>query len=609
MKTDNNDQHQGSVYETNRIKGLPLPGSPAYYILLGVVAVFILGPLGGISAAYMNFSIGFFVGGQVLAGILGSAVTFGYGAEGKHGANYMQTMAASVATMSGMCVIIQAMVWLGMPEPSMVSLITYLTSIGMFGVGVGMLYTPVLVDRMQLPFPSGLAVANILRALTDIRLLKKSIRQLGAGFGLGFITGFLSGRNIINISSSTFGAGMVVQARIAIPALVAGVIGYFSTPILRAHGWLGAADPFRKVLFISALGMILGAALVDIIIILVHAIKRLAGSSDSKPQEQEDWKRINQKRLIVWIIFWGMAIILTGHYLFNQPLGFQLLAIFLVIIFLLVNGISLGITDSNPISSAFVLTVFLMAIIGLKDPATGLMAASIVLVSCAVGGDMQQDRSTGWRLGTNRIIQFRFQVLGIFMGSVLSVVLAKLFMNAFPVLAVDTFTHPDTPGADQWQSAMTYKFIGALKSITNPQPYIMKFMIAGVFAGTVIEIIRKVIFKSQFYQKIIKSYTSGKALDFLLDSIFISSPYAFSFGWFVDLSTSLWFAAGGVAASLYETLKEVKRNSANNLNNNELPSDMNETSLIGGGLIGGDSLAALAIGVSGLISSLVKRLF
>ena len=45
----------------------------------------------------MNFSLGFFVGGQVLAGILGSTVTYGYGAEGKHGANYIQTMAASVA--------------------------------------------------------------------------------------------------------------------------------------------------------------------------------------------------------------------------------------------------------------------------------------------------------------------------------------------------------------------------------------------------------------------------------------------------------------------------------------------------------------------------------
>ncbi len=62
----------------------------------------VLGPLGGVTAAYMNFSLGFFVGGQVLAGILGSAVTYGYGAEGKHGANYMQTMAASVAGMAGM---------------------------------------------------------------------------------------------------------------------------------------------------------------------------------------------------------------------------------------------------------------------------------------------------------------------------------------------------------------------------------------------------------------------------------------------------------------------------------------------------------------------------
>src|SRR5687767_10213861 len=88
---------------------LPPIGSAKYHMLLAAVAIFILGPLGGVSAAYMNFSLGFFVGGQVLAGILGSVVTYGYGAEGKHGANYMQTMAASVASMSGMAVLVQAM--------------------------------------------------------------------------------------------------------------------------------------------------------------------------------------------------------------------------------------------------------------------------------------------------------------------------------------------------------------------------------------------------------------------------------------------------------------------------------------------------------------------
>ena len=104
---------------------LPRMGSPAYHLLLSAVAILILGPLGGISAAFMNFSIGFFVGGQVLAGILGSAVTLSYGPEGKHGANYMQTMAASVAGMCGMSGLVQAMVWLGLPQPPVWQLILY----------------------------------------------------------------------------------------------------------------------------------------------------------------------------------------------------------------------------------------------------------------------------------------------------------------------------------------------------------------------------------------------------------------------------------------------------------------------------------------------------
>ena len=62
---------------------LPQPGTWKYYALLGVVGICVLGPLGGLAASYMNFSLGFFVGGQVLAGILGSTVTFGYGAQGQ----------------------------------------------------------------------------------------------------------------------------------------------------------------------------------------------------------------------------------------------------------------------------------------------------------------------------------------------------------------------------------------------------------------------------------------------------------------------------------------------------------------------------------------------
>ena len=91
--------------------------------------------------------------------------------------------------MSAMAVVIQAMTWLGLPQPPMWKLILYMLCIGMFGVGVGMLYTPILVDRMQLKFPSGLAVANILRALTDVDLLRRSVARLFGGMALGIIGG------------------------------------------------------------------------------------------------------------------------------------------------------------------------------------------------------------------------------------------------------------------------------------------------------------------------------------------------------------------------------------------------------------------------------------
>jgi uncharacterized oligopeptide transporter (OPT) family protein len=623
---------------------LPRIGSRGYYLLLAIVAILILGPLGGISAAFMNFSIGFFVGGQVLAGILGSAVTLGYGPDGKHGANYIQTMAASVAGMCGMAVLAQALIWLGLPEPPAWQLVLYFMCIGMFGVGVGMLYTPLLVDRMQLLFPSGFAVANILRALSDRELLKRSITKLGGGMAAGYLVG-VSSLNLsfftrfglsssavgvlekAGISASTLGAGMIVGARIAIPALVVALIGIWQTPNLVAMGWLGPHDPFRKIGFIISLGTILGAAIIDIILILIQAVRRFIEKS-TEAVAQEDWKRVNQVGLIVWVLFWGTAIVLVGSQVLHQPWFFLAIAVLLSFLFVLVNGISLGISDWNPISSAFVLSVFLMAALGLRDPGVGLLAASIVLIACSEGGDMQQDRSTGWRLGTNRVIQFRYQVIGIAMGAVLAVVLAKLFMSAYPILTQDQYSNPHLPGAEKWQSAMTYKFVGALKGITTSQPQVITALQLGILLGLLIQICRKLIKSSARYKQFVARSRSGKVTDFLLDAVFLSSPYASSFGGFVELPTVLWWTAGGVISSLYNGLtanlaarrskaaqKKLSAGSEDDILGvpaacattaaQGLPSDMSTTSLVGGGLIAGDSLAALSVGIYGLLHTVL----
>lgn len=561
-----------------RWKWLPPQGSWRYHLLLAAAGMLVLGPLAGVTAAYMNFSLGFFVGGQVLAGLLGSAVTAGYGAAGRHGANYIQTAAASVASMSGMAVLVQAMAWMGLPQPPAWQLVLYLTCVGMFGVGVGMLYTPILVDRLRLVYPSGLAVANILRALTDTTLLRRSIRALGGGAAAGLAAGLVAPRlaflGALEASASTFGAGMVVGARIGVPAVIGGLVGLALQPYFVSIGWLEPGDPPRKIMFLIALGAILGAAIVDMAVILQQTLRGVHRSE--APAPADDWKRVHSGRLVLWVVAWAAATIAAGHFMLQQPLLYLSLAVALVFLFALINGISVGVSDSNPISSAFVVAVILMALLGLKDAGVGLMAGAVLLVSTSVACDMQQDRSTGWRLGTPRVPQFRYQVLGILVGAVLAVVFARLFMAAYPVLLQDqTLMKADQQPAE-WSSAMTYKFVGVLRSLTDDKPFQRTAIVVGIAFGLAIELLRKFI----------------RPRRFIVDAVLLPSPYALSFGGFVNLPTSLWLGAGGVLADLLNRRRKQE---------NDLPPDMSGTSLFGGGLIAGDALAALAVGIAGLL--------
>jgi uncharacterized oligopeptide transporter (OPT) family protein len=341
-------------------------------------------------------------------------------------------------------------------------------------------------------------------------------------------------------------------------------------------------------------------------LILFQAMRRLKTASAEAAKEQPDWKRVNVWKLFAWVLFWGAAVVIVGSQVLHQPPGYISVAVLLSFLFVLVNGISLGISDSNPISSAFVMTVFILAAIGLSDPGTGLLCAAVLLIACSEGGDMQQDRSTGWRLGTNRIVQFRYQVIGIAMGAVLSVLLAKIFMNAFHVLQLDQFSNQHIPGAEKWQSAMTFKFVGALRGITQKNPAVMKAIKLGLAIGLVTEIVRKVIKGNQKYKAFVGNTRLGRSTDFVLDSFILPSPYASSFGGFVELVTLYWWAAGGVIASLFDTCQKHLRSKLSRPSEGELPADMSTMSLIGGGLIAGDSLSALSYGIYLLLTTLLR---
>jgi len=178
----------------------------------------------------------------------------------------------------------------------------------------------------------------------------------------------------------------------------------------------------------------------------------------------------------------------------------------------------------------------------------------------------------------------------------MAVILANTFMKAYPVLKIDTFAHPEAK-VDQWQSAMTFKFVGALRDLGHLPAYKIKALVIGLSIGLVTEVLRKIIRASKRYKTFTEGSKGGFAVGWTLDSILLPSPYASSFGGFVEWMVTLWFAAGGVLSSLLNSIPKKKPAEGEE----ELPEDMSTTSLVGGGLIAGESIFALAVGVIGLL--------
>ena len=98
------------------------------------------------------------------------------------------------------------------------------------------------------------------------------------------------------------------------------------------------------------------------------------------------------------------------------------------------------------------------------------------------------------------------------------------------------------------------------------------------------------------------SSRAGYVTDLVLDCAILPSPYASSFGGFVDFHVAAWFGGGCVLGSWWNTLAASRPRRPEEA---DLPEDMSDTSLVGGGLIAGDSLAALGLGIWGLLHTVL----
>ena len=103
------------------------------------------------------------------------------------------------------------------------------------------------------------------------------------------------------------------------------------TPYFVSIGWLEPDEPFRKIGFIIALGMIIGAAIVDMSLILVAARwqrARVRAPRRRPADAAEDWKRTNTAPARrSGSSFWGVGIVIVGSQVLHQPVGYLVIAI------------------------------------------------------------------------------------------------------------------------------------------------------------------------------------------------------------------------------------------------------------------------------------------
>jgi hypothetical protein len=120
-----------------------------------------------------------------------------------------------------------------------------------------------------------------------------------------------------------------------------------------------------------------------------------------------------------------------------------------------------------------------------------------------------------------------------------------------------------------------------------------------------IELVRKVLKNHRRYKEFSTRSRPGRVTDFVLDAFIIPSPYASSFGGFVELMTTIWWTIGGVLASVFDWAQAKLKARRPVPANGDLPADMSTMSLVGGGLIAGDSLAALSVGIYALLRTVL----
>jgi putative OPT family oligopeptide transporter len=471
-------------------------------ILLGVVLALVLGA----ANAYLGLYAGLTVSASIPAAVISMAVLRALGGATILENNVVQTIAsAGEAVAAGAIFTFPALVILGRTGP-----LPYVevTALSVAGATMGALLVVFLrrayIVEERLPFPEGLACAQVLRAgdttadaapLVWAGLLAAALKAVQDVLGL--IPGALSGARWIggaafagsmDISAALLGVGYIVGIRIAILIFLGGAFEWLiAIPILSRGGAgmhsLGAAQAAAQIWSGQARYLGVGAMLTGGVVTLWRLRTRIAAAlADSARVVREKQAAAVAREdtdlsaravlaavaLCVPVIF-ALCLWLSGSIMLSVAL-----ALLLTIVGFFATAVAGYITgivgaSNNPVSGVTVIVLLAVALFlkfcgtaGAVGPNLAILAAAVVCTSAAMAGDSMHDLATGYYVGaTPRSLEIAV-LLGAIAASFVMAPVLNLLVTGYGIAGTATAR------------------AGALAA---PQAFLMAKVAQGVFNG------------------------------------------------------------------------------------------------------------------------------
>ncbi|QDS98229.1 OPT family oligopeptide transporter [Adhaeretor mobilis] len=435
---------------------------------------------------YAGMTLGFSTSGSTVAAILGWGVLRGLLRRGTIVENnIVQTIASSLNTTAG-GVVFTVPVLLLLPdvEFNFWQVTAACVAGAILGVGFVIPIRKQMIDIERLLFPSGTAVATILRSPTEgiakarlmlfgalfsalVLVLKNMDKFPGISKSLPGTVDLGSWLHLppyiaMTVSLSLFAVGIgFIAGRNGLFVLAGGAVSYWViTPLVVAFGWgpaSGAFDPATVGDMIHSettrplgIGMLLGGALMGVVLTF-PAIKAALSSLKSTPSQRngdrEGAVAGEREEMPIGVLYTSVAlalvvlffVTLSGLGLGEDPIAAIVRSLVVAIIgslWLWFSGVIIaqatGMTDWTPLSGLALLAVVVLLYLTGKSVVPAIVVGAAISVACSLSADMMQDLKTGQLVGSRPASQQLVQLVFCGLGPLVAMSVMMLIWKTGP---------------------------------------------------------------------------------------------------------------------------------------------------------------------------------